>query len=81
MALLMENREVSATMKHSDWLVGHGEMAQFIRSMDWSATSMGRLEEWPQAVRIVTNLVISSGFPMAILWSVEWTLVHSCLRY
>jgi hypothetical protein len=34
-----------------DWLGGGGEMGQLIRAMDWSTTSLGPINTWPQSLR------------------------------
>ncbi len=74
-------------MKHSnkdpkahstpDWLIGGGEMGEMIRSMDWSATPVGPRADWPQVLKVTTNLALSSSFPMAILWGKDLIFVYN----
>jgi PAS domain S-box-containing protein len=59
------------------WLTGGGEMGEIIRSTDWSATPLGGLETWPKTLRIATDLVLASRFPMAILWGKELIFVYN----
>lgn len=53
--------------KHS-FLSGGGEMGTLIRDKDWSKTSLGPMEKWPQSLKTTLNIVISSKFPMFLEW-------------
>jgi PAS domain S-box-containing protein len=46
---------------------GDGEMARRCREIDWSATALGPVEQWPVAQRIVVRMVIECPFPTS-LW-------------
>jgi hypothetical protein len=50
------------------WLDGGGEMGALIRAMDWSATPLGPLAEWPQSLRTSVSLCLSSTFPILVAW-------------
>ncbi len=50
------------------WLAGGGEMGALIRSMDWSATPLGPLDQWPQSLRTTVSLCLSSTFPILVCW-------------
>ena len=50
------------------WLTGGGEMGALIRSMDWSATPLGPLRDWPQSLRTSVSLCLSSTFPILVAW-------------
>lgn len=50
------------------WLTGGGEMGALIRSMDWSATPLGPLQDWPQSLRTSVSLCLSSTFPILVAW-------------
>jgi PAS domain S-box-containing protein len=52
-------------------------MAWRIREMDWSATSLGSRETWPQSLRLSLALILASGFPMAIRWGPELVLIYN----
>src|SRR5665213_4353406 len=44
--------ELSATPPtQPNWIAGEGEMARLIREKDWSETTLGPLESWPQSLR------------------------------
>ena len=50
------------------WLTGGGEMGALIRAMDWSATPLGPLQDWPQSLRTSVSLCLSSTFPILVAW-------------
>jgi PAS domain S-box-containing protein len=60
-----------------DWLIGAGEIADLIRSMDWSATPLGARDEWPPSLRTAVNLILASRFPMAVLWGRELIMIYN----
>ena len=55
----------------SDFLTGGGEMGALTREFDWSKTSLGPPETWPQSLRVTVRLVLTSGHPMFIWWGPE----------
>jgi hypothetical protein len=50
------------------WLTGGGEMGALIRSMDWTNTPLGPLQDWPQSLRTSASLCLSSTFPILVAW-------------
>jgi two-component system, sensor histidine kinase len=56
---------------------GGGTMGELIRSMDWSTTPLGPIEQWPQT--LLTNLVtiLESPFPQFICWGRELTMLYN----
>jgi two-component sensor histidine kinase len=55
----------------SDFLAGGGEMGALTRGYDWSKTSLGPPELWPQSLRVTVRLVLTSRHPMFIWWGPE----------
>src|ERR1039457_4326601 len=43
----------------SNWLAGGGELSRLIREHDWSKTSLGPIEEWPQSLKTSVNLILN----------------------
>lgn len=41
------------------------------RELDWGATSLGTVGQWPPSLRTAAGLVLASGFPMILLWGPE----------
>lgn len=52
----------------SDWLVGRGEMADRIRSFDWSTKCVGPPEQWPQSLKTAVQILVGSRYPMFLWW-------------
>ncbi len=57
----------SGTTTH-DWLVGEGGVAELIRAKDWSRTSLGPRESWPENLRTTVSIVLASSFPICVIW-------------
>ncbi|WP_375745097.1 ATP-binding protein [Corallococcus interemptor] len=49
-------------------LAGGGEMGALMRSMDWSRTPLGPVSSWPQSLRTIASVCLTSGFPMMVFW-------------
>ena len=58
-------------------LGGGGEMGERIRALDWSTTPLGPLERWPQSLKISVRIMLDSGYPMAICWGRDYTLLYN----
>lgn len=50
------------------FMSGGGNMGAYIRAYDWSATSLGSPETWPQPLKLSLRLMLSTGHPMLIWW-------------
>ena len=66
------------TSKLSDALfsVG-GEVAGYCRDLDWAATPLGGVAQWPQSLRTVVSLVLTSRFPMWMGFGPELTFLYN----
>src|ERR1700722_10140744 len=53
------------------------EMSALIRAKDWSKTVLGPSENWPPSLSLVVNLVLASGFPMAVRWGSEFAMIYN----
>ena len=67
-------KSVAAVSAGTDWLLGGGEMGRLIRSMDWSKTKLGPVEDWPSSLRTMLGVVLGSRFPMLLWWGPD--LLH-----
>ncbi len=47
---------------------GRGEMADLTRAFDWNQTPLGPVEQWPVALLITVNTLLSSRHPMFLWW-------------
>ena len=50
------------------FLQGGGELGGLTRTFDWSKTSAGPVDQWPQSLRTMVDLVLHSQVPMLLLW-------------
>jgi signal transduction histidine kinase len=48
--------------------VGTSELAALMRRTDWAATSMGPIEQWPQSVRAIVRMMLTSRYAMWMGW-------------
>lgn len=49
-------------------LAGEGEMAELIRTFDWSRSPLGAIQDWPQSLITTINIILNSKFPMFLWW-------------
>ena len=56
---------------------GSDETSACLRALDWSATPLGPLEQWPQSLRTIVRVVVASGYPMAICWGPDYVLLYN----
>ncbi len=61
----------------SSWLLPTGEMGEKIRAHDWGATPLGPLQSWPQSLRTLINLMLSSRQPVCVAWGTSLTLLYN----
>ena len=50
---------------------------QFARSIDWAATSLGPIEEWPSELRSMCNLIMASPHPAAMYWGPDLVAIYN----
>jgi hypothetical protein len=58
--------EPSKTQLTESVFAGGGEMGARMRALDWSATVLGPLEQWPQSLRVCVRVMLGSGYPMLV---------------
>src|SRR5690349_9604281 len=58
-------------------ICGSGETAELIRAQDWSATSLGPISEWPDALVVLVNMMLANGNPMIMFWGDELTQLYN----
>lgn len=49
-------------------IFGTGEMADRTRSFDWSKSSLGPDEQWPDALLVMVNTLLATRHPMLLWW-------------
>ena len=58
-------------------LSGQGEMASRMRSFDWGSTALGPVASWPQSLRTVINILLTSRYPMWVGWGEQLTFFYN----
>jgi PAS domain S-box-containing protein len=73
----MEGRHASFHGDTLRFLNGGGEMGQRIRAFDWIATPLGQPGSWPQALKTLVNLLLTSKQPMFLGWGPDRTWLYN----
>ncbi len=55
----------------ADFLAGGGEMGERIRAKDWSVTPLGSVAQWPQSLKTIVRIMLTSRQPIWIGWGPE----------
>jgi signal transduction histidine kinase/ActR/RegA family two-component response regulator len=63
--------------RRAAWPTGSSELAALVRHHDWSATPLGPIEQWPQSLRSVVQLVLESPLAMIVLWGDELIQIYN----
>jgi len=63
--------------KSLQFLSGGGEMGELIRSFDWSKTTVGSPDTWPQSLRIAVNIMLDCPFGMYIAWGNDYIQLYN----
>ncbi len=48
-----------------------------MRAMDWSRTPLGAAEEWPQSLRSIVRLLLTSRYAMWMGWGPQLTFLYN----
>jgi PAS domain S-box-containing protein len=52
-------------------------MSALVREKDWSKTVLGPSESWSPNLTLVVNLILASGFPMAVRWGSDFVMIYN----
>jgi signal transduction histidine kinase len=56
------------SVEASRYIFVAGEMAELTRAFDWSQTTVGSFEKWPNALLVTVNTLLASPHPMFLWW-------------
>src|SRR5690348_3324732 len=56
---------------------GDSELAARVRALDWSATSLGAIDAWPQSLRTIVDTLLTSRFSMWMGWGPDLTFFYN----
>jgi signal transduction histidine kinase/DNA-binding NarL/FixJ family response regulator len=52
-------------------------MSELVKDFDWSTTPLGPAAAWPDSLKAVVRIVLTSGFPMWMAWGPELTMLYN----
>ena len=58
-------------------LLGGGASGDLIRQMDWSASPLGPIDQWPAELKANVQTVLASAVPMVLLWGPDGILIYN----
>ncbi|WP_459195251.1 ATP-binding protein [Nostoc sp. FACHB-892] len=67
----MKNELTSASNADVNFLLGGGEMGARMREQDWSKTSLGPTQQWPQSLKTAVRIMLTCRQPMFVWWGEE----------
>ncbi|MBN3963332.1 ATP-binding protein [Nostoc sp. NMS8] len=67
----MKNESTSARNADVNFLLGGGEMGARMRELDWSKTSLGPIQRWPQSLKTAVRIMLTSRQAMFVWWGEE----------
>jgi len=60
-----------------EWLRGGGSLARLIQNFDWSKTPLGPITGWPQNLKTIVRVLLTSRFAMWMSWGPELTFLYN----
>jgi PAS domain S-box-containing protein len=61
----------------ADFLARGGEMGRLMRRHDWSRTSLGPIERWPQSLKTAVGMILPSPMPIVMLWGEDGIMIYN----
>jgi signal transduction histidine kinase len=65
------------SLSQLEFLAGGGEMGAHMRELDWSKTSLGRPDGWPQSLRSTVSMLLPSKAQICLFWGPEFTVLYN----
>jgi PAS domain S-box-containing protein len=60
-----------------EFLSGGGEAAALIAGFDWSKTSLGAVDGWPEGLKSTCSLILRSPLPIVTLWGEDGVMIYN----
>jgi signal transduction histidine kinase/DNA-binding response OmpR family regulator len=57
--------------------VGSSELAMLMRQTDWTQTTVGPVDRWPQSVRAILRMMLTSRYAMWMGWGPQLTFFYN----
>jgi PAS domain S-box-containing protein len=75
--LVGRRRRTPAPIAETDLFTGGGEVGKLMGGVDWAQTPLGPVESWPQSLRTVVRILLTSRFAMWMAWGPELTFLYN----
>ena len=75
--VVSDGRPIASGSVHPGWLEGGGALGRLIREHDWSQTSLGPIEGWPQSLKTSVNLILNARHPMWVGWGPDAVFLYN----
>ena len=69
--------ELAVSPETAALFAGGTELAQRCRALDWSATSLGPVDDWPRALRTAVRMALECPFPINMWCGPELLLIYN----
>jgi PAS domain S-box-containing protein len=67
----------ATSSENLSFVAGGGEMGERIRALDWGATPIGPLAEWPRSLKTAVRIMLTSRQPIWIGWGKELLYLYN----
>ncbi len=57
--------------------LGESDLSRLIAELDWAATPIGAIDDWPDVLKSMVALILRSQLPMTILWGSDGVMVYN----
>ncbi|MEV0216551.1 ATP-binding protein [Micromonospora sp. NPDC050695] len=65
------------TRPSTDLFTDGGDTGRLMAALDWTGTPLGPVDGWPQSLRAAVRVVLSSRYPMLLLWGDHLTQLYN----
>ena len=67
----------SESRSSASLFAGGGELGQLMRQVDWPKTALGPVESWPQSLRTIVRILLTSRYAMWMGWGPDLTFLYN----
>ena len=60
-----------------EWLAGGGDIGALMRSMDWSTTRLGAIDDWTPSLGSAVGICLGSRFPIVMYWGPDRVVLYN----
>ncbi len=74
---MLNTSQDPATLDSDRLFLNGGQMGEFMRSLDWSATPLGPPADWPHSLKVAVRIILTSRYAMFVWWGPELTNLYN----